>query len=165
MTGGDELIGHWSVEHGYHTSMEDEWLMFRADGSGWYAYLRPWFSHIIEFRWTRLDPRVVRVEAYQDIELDEQDGQDQLTRRSLARVEDVACELARAQRPLLDNPVDELASGCRSASVHRSPWWTAKSRNAVSFARSASRPDPVRTYTRFGSGRSAASLLAGHLMT
>jgi hypothetical protein len=111
VTGGDELIGHWSVEHGYHTSMEDEWLMFRADGSGWYAHLRPWFSHIIEFRWTRLDARFVRVEAYQEIELDEQDGQDQLTRRSLARVEGVACELARAQRPQLDDAVDELRIG------------------------------------------------------
>jgi hypothetical protein len=45
------------------------------------------------------------------MELNEQDGQDQLTRRSLARVEEVTCELARAQRPLLDDPVDELRIG------------------------------------------------------
>ena len=32
------ILGFWSHDHGYHSVMEDEWLVFRDDGTGWSAY-------------------------------------------------------------------------------------------------------------------------------
>ncbi|MEV6524096.1 hypothetical protein AB0M43_19275 [Longispora sp. NPDC051575] len=106
-----ELIGHWSVEHGYHSSMEDEWLMFREDGSGWYAYLRPWYSSVVVIRWLWIRPGIVRVESRREIEVDEAEGNARLERRYIDVSEEVAYAVTLVRRPLVDEPVRELRIG------------------------------------------------------
>jgi hypothetical protein len=48
-----ELIGRWSVEARYGaTSMEDEELVFKPDGTGWCEYARPFYSRFTLLRWS-----------------------------------------------------------------------------------------------------------------
>lgn len=47
------LVGRWSVEARYGlTSMEDEELVFKPDGTGWCEYARPFYSRFTLFRWS-----------------------------------------------------------------------------------------------------------------
>jgi len=47
------LVGRWSVEARYGaTSMEDQELVFKPDGSGWCEYARPFYSRFTLFRWS-----------------------------------------------------------------------------------------------------------------
>ncbi|MFC9434173.1 hypothetical protein [Nocardia sp. NPDC057030] len=61
---GDEIIGQWSVEAGYHTSMEDEQFVFWDDGVGLVEYARPGMSECVLFHWTRTAIRTLRLEPY-----------------------------------------------------------------------------------------------------
>jgi hypothetical protein len=56
-----DLVGRWSFEHGYHSAMEDEELVFRADGTGWCEWARPGISRFTVFAWTPTGPGAVRV--------------------------------------------------------------------------------------------------------
>jgi hypothetical protein len=56
-----DLVGRWSIEHGYHSAMEDEELVFRADGTGWCEWVRPGLSEFTVFRWVVLSPGSIRV--------------------------------------------------------------------------------------------------------
>ncbi|MBB5868274.1 hypothetical protein F4553_001653 [Allocatelliglobosispora scoriae] len=104
----DELVGCWSSDHGYHSAMEDEWLVFRADGTGWSAYLRPWFTHAVRFRWSRTGPAAIRVEAFRETELDESDG-DVVEHTELDLTVAMHYVLALGSRPLLAEPIPLLA--------------------------------------------------------
>ena len=100
----DELLGCWSSDHGYHSAMEDEWLVFRADGTGWSAYLRPWFTHAVRFRWSRTGPSTIQVEAFRETELDESDG-DVVEHTDLDLAVTVDYLVTSGSRPLLHQPV------------------------------------------------------------
>jgi hypothetical protein len=50
----DELVGFWSHDMLYTSSMEDHWLSFRHGGEGCYAFLRPGTMRGSVFTW-RLD--------------------------------------------------------------------------------------------------------------
>lgn len=56
-----DLVGHWSVEYGYHSAMEDEELVFRVDGTGWCEWSRPELSEFALFGWEVITPGVVRI--------------------------------------------------------------------------------------------------------
>jgi hypothetical protein len=56
-----DLVGRWSFDHGYHSAMEDEELVFRADGTGWCEWARPGISEFTVFAWTPTGPGVVRI--------------------------------------------------------------------------------------------------------
>jgi hypothetical protein len=60
----DELLGFWSQDMLYTSSMEDHWLVFRRRGEGCYAYLRPGTLRGSVFTWRldgdRLTTRAVR---------------------------------------------------------------------------------------------------------
>lgn len=100
-----ELVGFWSVEYGFHSSMEDECLMLRADETAWYVYERPGFREFTLFRWRLVSAGLVEARAYEQVTQD--DGETQ--HRPLDTVERVAVSIGLAQRPLLDVPVRELS--------------------------------------------------------
>ncbi|HWO64889.1 MAG TPA: hypothetical protein VNO31_33130 [Umezawaea sp.] len=56
-----DLVGRWSVDYGYHSAMEDEELVFRADGTGWCEWARPGVSEFHVFTWTSTGPATVRI--------------------------------------------------------------------------------------------------------
>jgi hypothetical protein len=56
-----DLVGRWSVDHGYHSAMEDEELVFRADGTGWCEWARPGVSEFALFGWEVVTPGVLRI--------------------------------------------------------------------------------------------------------
>jgi hypothetical protein len=111
MVDGTDLLGYWSAEHGFHTAMEDECVMFRSDGTGWYEYARPWYSQFTLFRWRLLGDGRVRIEAHEEVELDEWEGRAKVEYRSIASTADVDYSITMTQRPLLDLPVPELTIG------------------------------------------------------
>ncbi|MEO6086846.1 MAG: hypothetical protein ABIQ18_27400 [Umezawaea sp.] len=57
-----DLVGRWSVDYGYHSAMEDEELVFRADGTGWCEWSRPELSEFTVFGWEVIAPGVLRIE-------------------------------------------------------------------------------------------------------
>lgn len=56
-----DLVGRWSFDYGYHSAMEDEELVFRADGTGWCEWSRPELSEFTVFGWEVVGPGVVRI--------------------------------------------------------------------------------------------------------
>ncbi|MET1072869.1 MAG: hypothetical protein ABWY11_09530 [Umezawaea sp.] len=56
-----DLVGRWSIEHGYHSAMEDEELVFRADGTGWCEWSRPGITEFTVFDWEPAGTGAVRV--------------------------------------------------------------------------------------------------------
>ncbi|HEX6345709.1 hypothetical protein [Umezawaea sp.] len=56
-----DLVGRWSVDYGYHSAMEDEELVFRADGTGWCEWARPGICEFTVFDWTPTGPGAVRI--------------------------------------------------------------------------------------------------------
>ena len=103
----EELLGHWSVDHGYHSSMEDEWLFLRPDGTGWYEYLRPSYADRTAFRWEPAGAGRVRVRADEQVTTDES-GEE---RTAIEIDETVPYEITTGTRPLLDEPVRLLRIG------------------------------------------------------
>ncbi|PRY43707.1 hypothetical protein [Umezawaea tangerina] len=56
-----DLVGRWSIEYGYHSAMEDEELVLRADGTGWCEWSRPGLTEFTAFDWEPTRPGAVRV--------------------------------------------------------------------------------------------------------
>jgi hypothetical protein len=83
-----DLIGLWSAMHGYHSMMEDEQLMFREDGSGWYEYARLWYSEFVLFRWLLEDQDRIRLQLHSQVEVSEQPA-DEFRRSEDLRGEEV----------------------------------------------------------------------------
>lgn len=104
-----ELVGFWSAEHGRPSSMEDECLMFRLDGTGWYEYARLGYSRITLFRWSPVSERRVRLEAYNEIEWNLAADPAPPRQRRVRRVERLSFQIADRARPLLETPVRILA--------------------------------------------------------
>jgi hypothetical protein len=107
--GRAELLGHWSVEHGFHSAMEDEWLLFRPDGTGRYEYLRPWYRERIDFRWRLVGDALMHVEPYLHTVHDEWDDPPRLEQHAVGPGETVGYAVAVNERPLLEQPVRELS--------------------------------------------------------
>jgi len=103
-----DLIGLWSAMHGYHSAMEDEQLMFREDGSGWYEFARPWHSDFVLFSWLLEDQDCIRLHPHSEVEISEQPGDRFLRSEELRGEEVLECQVAEAERPLLDGAVREL---------------------------------------------------------
>lgn len=100
----DELIGRWSVEHGYHSAMEDEELVFKPNGAGWVAWLRPGVIDFTTFRWRRTGPGRVHLtptrsawaEGYAD-------GGPVLEEHEVPAAVEVEYRLSLGKRPLRDH--------------------------------------------------------------
>ena len=103
-----DLIGLWSAMHGYHSAMEDEQLMFREDGSGWYEFARPWYSEFVLFSWSLEDQDRIRLHLHSEVEVSEQPGDEFLQSEDLSSEEALEFQVAAAERPLLDGTVREL---------------------------------------------------------
>ena len=103
-----DLIGLWSAMHGYHSAMEDEQLMFREDGSGWYEFARPWYSEFVLFSWLLEDQDRIRLHLHSEVEVSEQPGDEFLQSEDLRGEEVLEFQVAAAERPLLDGTVREL---------------------------------------------------------
>jgi hypothetical protein len=103
-----DLIGLWSAMHGYHSVMEDEQLMFREDGSGWYEYARPWYSDFVLFSWLLEDQGRIRLHLHSRVEVSEQPGEAFVQSEDLHGEEVLEFQVAAAERPLLDGIVREL---------------------------------------------------------
>ena len=56
-----DLVGRWSFDYGYHSAMEDEELVLRADGTGWCEWSRPELSEFTVFTWEATGPAAVRI--------------------------------------------------------------------------------------------------------
>ncbi|MFE9577716.1 hypothetical protein ACFYO1_15105 [Nocardia sp. NPDC006044] len=97
---GDEIIGQWSVEAGYHTSMEDEQFVFWGDGVGLVEYARPHATECVLFRWTRTAIRTVRLEPYR------RDGS--AAPAAVPEAVEVGYRIAREQRPLIGETLPVL---------------------------------------------------------
>ncbi|NUT36085.1 MAG: hypothetical protein HOV79_23765 [Hamadaea sp.] len=104
-----ELVGFWSAEHGRPSTMEDECLMFRPDGTGWYEYARLGYSRIILFRWRPVSQGRVRLEAYHEIEWSLAADPAPPRQRRVRRMERLTFQIAEHPRPLLTMPVRVLA--------------------------------------------------------
>jgi len=107
----ERLVGFWSSDLGYQSAMEDEWIVLRADGTGWRAYLRPWYTSATLFRWVLSGPDTLRVDAHRAVVLDEWDGRDDLDVTRLDQSVEVPFRIAQGTRPLLDGPVPLLTIG------------------------------------------------------
>ncbi|MFI6165960.1 hypothetical protein ACIBCN_04155 [Nocardia sp. NPDC051052] len=96
---GDEIIGQWSVEAGYHSSMEDEQFVFWGDGVGLVEYARPGASECVLFRWARTAIRTVRLEPHRCVRRDGgavvDDDDD------VPEVVEIGYRITREQRPLI----------------------------------------------------------------
>jgi hypothetical protein len=103
-----DLIGLWSAMHGYHSVMEDEQLMFRVDGSGWYEFARPWYSEFVLFSWLLEDQDRIRLQLHSEVEVSEQPGDEFLHSEGLRGEEVLEFQVAASERPLLDGTVREL---------------------------------------------------------
>ncbi|SDZ51520.1 hypothetical protein SAMN05421684_6067 [Asanoa ishikariensis] len=103
-----QLVGFWSSDWGYDSAMEDEWLVLRADGTGWRAYLRPWYTSATLFRWALSGPGTLRVDTYREVVLDEWDGREDLAVTRVDQTLEVAYRTEQGTRPLLDSPVSLL---------------------------------------------------------
>lgn len=109
MNDAAELLGFWSVEHGFDSAMEDEHLTFRPDGTGWYEYLRPWYSGRTLFHWRPAGTGSIRVEAYRRIVSDEGDGPARLEEHAIDRVEIARYAVTVVRRPSLKQRVRQLS--------------------------------------------------------
>ncbi|MFE6861767.1 hypothetical protein [Nocardia sp. NPDC057668] len=94
---GDEIVGQWSVEAGYHSSMEDEQFVFWGDGVGLMEYSRPNSGECVLFRWTRTAIRTVRLEPYRCIERVEEEVVD----GDVPAAAEIGYRIAKEQRPLI----------------------------------------------------------------
>ena len=102
------MIGCWSSDWGYDSAMEDEWFVLRGDGTGWSAYLRPWYTHATLFRWVVHRPGTLSVVAYREVELDESGDDDVLDVTPLELSVEAGYRIEEGTRPTLDSPVPLL---------------------------------------------------------
>ncbi|MEV0247369.1 hypothetical protein AB0H76_12325 [Nocardia sp. NPDC050712] len=91
---GDEIIGQWSAEAGYHSSMEDEQFVFWGDGVGLVEYARPGASECVLFRWARTAIRTVRLEPYRSVRGD-------AVVDDVPEVVEIGYRITREERPLI----------------------------------------------------------------
>jgi hypothetical protein len=103
-----DLIGLWSAMHGYHSAMEDEQLMFRKDGSGWYEYARPSYSEFVLFSWLLENQDRIRLHLHSQIDISEQPGDEFPQSEDLRGEEVLEFQVTAAERPLLEGTVREL---------------------------------------------------------
>ncbi|MFD4442209.1 hypothetical protein ACFWPK_20790 [Nocardia sp. NPDC058519] len=101
----NDLVGQWSVEVGYYSSMEDEVVTFWPDGTGTVEYMRPDFSDWILFRWSRTRPTRVLLQPYRT--LLEEDGKI-VAGDEIPQAVEVQYGIELEPRPLLEAPVPVL---------------------------------------------------------
>lgn len=97
---GDEIVGQWSVEAGYHSSMEDEQFVFWDDGVGLVEYARPDASECVLFHWTRTAIRKLRLEPYRHA-----GGQ---VSDDVPEAVDIGYRITHEQRPLIGETLPVL---------------------------------------------------------
>lgn len=97
---GDEIIGQWSAEAGYHSSMEDEQFVFWDDGVGLVEYARPDAGECVLFRWARTAIRRVRLEPYR------RDGGE--ASDAVPEAVEIGYRIVREQRPLIGETLPVL---------------------------------------------------------
>ncbi|MFI6866228.1 hypothetical protein [Nocardia sp. NPDC050406] len=100
-----DLVGQWSVEVGYYSSMEDEAVVFWPDGTGAAEYARPGFSDWVLFHWSRTCPNRVRFQPYWAFL--EEDGE-VVEVNEIPQAVEVPYRIEREPRPLLEAPVPVL---------------------------------------------------------
>lgn len=91
-----DLVGRWSVDHGYHSAMEDEELVFRADGTGWCEWARPGLSEFTLFHWEVLAPGSIRVAPHRAARSDSAE----IEELEVPSAADVDYEVVEESRPL-----------------------------------------------------------------
>ncbi|MEV6279640.1 hypothetical protein [Nocardia sp. NPDC051832] len=101
----DEIVGQWSVEAGYHSSMEDEQFVFWGDGVGLVEYARPGASTCVLFRWARTAIRTVRLEPHRRVRRD--DGAVGEA-DEVPEVVELGYRITREQRPLIGEALPVL---------------------------------------------------------
>lgn len=99
-----DLVGEWSVETGYYSSMEDEFLIFFPDGVGSVEYARPFLSDWVLFRWSRTRPNMVRIEPYAAFT----EEAHEFVAQEIPPPEEIRYRIESESRPLLDSPVPVL---------------------------------------------------------
>ncbi|MEU4315474.1 hypothetical protein [Nocardia sp. NPDC024068] len=99
-----DLVGEWSVETGYYSSMEDEFVVFFPDGVGSVEYARPFISNWVLFRWTHIRSNLVRITPY--AAFTEEDHE--FVAREIPQPEEARYRIVSESRPLLDSPVPVL---------------------------------------------------------
>ncbi|MFC8530914.1 hypothetical protein [Nocardia sp. NPDC057227] len=100
----EDLIGTWSSDYGYHSSMQDEELVFRPDGEGSVAYARPGSSDCVLFRWTPSGPDSVLLTPHRSY----RDENGAITERDVPAAAAFHYRLEQGIRPLLDHPLPVL---------------------------------------------------------
>lgn len=88
--------------------MEDELIVFRSDGSGWYEYQRPWYRVRTDFRWRLADDALLHVKAGLEIVGDEHASPPR-QEHAIDVDETVRVTITVGTRPLLEQPVRELS--------------------------------------------------------
>ncbi|MEU4564962.1 hypothetical protein AB0F72_41835 [Actinoplanes sp. NPDC023936] len=106
--GPAELLGLWAVDHGFHSVMEDELIVFRPDGSGWCEYQRPWYRVRTNFRWRLAGDALLHVKANLEVVTDEHASPPQ-REHAIDVDETVRVAITVGTRPLLEHPVRELS--------------------------------------------------------
>lgn len=94
---GDEIVGQWSADAGYHSSTEDEQFVFWGDGVGLVEYSRPGTSDCVLFRWARVAIRTVRLEPYRRVQRDGDGIVDDVVPEAV----EIGYRIAREKRPLI----------------------------------------------------------------
>ncbi|UGT64334.1 hypothetical protein [Nocardia asteroides] len=100
----EDLIGTWSSDYGYHSSMQDEELVFRPNGEGSVAYARPGSSDCVLFRWAPSGPDSVLLTPHRSY----RDENGAVTEREIPAAAEFRYRLEQGIRPLLDHPLPVL---------------------------------------------------------
>ncbi|MEU8899397.1 hypothetical protein [Nocardia sp. NPDC048505] len=94
---GDEILGQWSADAGYHSSMEDEQFVFWSDGVGLVEYARPDVREYVLFRWERTAIRKVRLEPHRCVRRDGDAEVDD----AVPEAAEIGYRITREPRPLI----------------------------------------------------------------
>ncbi|MEV6557678.1 hypothetical protein AB0M22_18320 [Nocardia sp. NPDC051756] len=127
---GDEILGQWSVEAGFHSSMEDEQFVFWDDGVGLVEYARPGTSTCVLFRWARTAIRTVRLEPCRCVR---RDG-DAVSDGEVPEAVEIGYRIAREQRPLIGEVLPVLYLPAPFAAIPDSGYGLITREPAVYFA-------------------------------
>ncbi|MFC8045542.1 hypothetical protein [Nocardia sp. NPDC057353] len=100
----EDLIGTWSSDYGYHSSMQDEELVFHPDGAGSVAYARPSSSDCVLFRWSPSGPDSVLLTPHRWY----RDENGEITEQDTPVAAELRYRVEQGIRPLLDHPLPVL---------------------------------------------------------
>jgi hypothetical protein len=93
-----ELIGVWSAGAGYYSTFSDDWLIFRADGTGRLVFLTPYHHDSSHFRWRIVSCGVLELIGFHpEMMNDDKEGLDQS--RVLMDFPRVEYRVSDAERP------------------------------------------------------------------